>query len=454
MGGRSSRYKSSYSTNTSTNTNTNTNTNTSTNTNSGTEDTVIELNKENCKKIYEKFIEYNNDWTKLNEDQFKKMFSFYKFIYENCEEYKTKLLNDNIQFPLDINLSDTDCNEPYNHRIILTMIEYRINSGQINRDNLDKNIYLNKLYTDSIATEKKCFPDSNSENSYYNPKRVHNQYNIKRDTDGKAINQGFVDSTKNYVSSLLNFSDTSTNTSVSSITSATGTDVNAIAETLAPIARAKLPSLPDFSWVIDNLGIILIIIIIIYGIFLIIRLWTSRKIPNLILMFIIFVIVCLLYMAIGSMFTQLMFILGDFFARVFFPNIVLNKNQDMLFWDNIWYVLLITYILLIITTIIRSVKEEKIHASSIIWSLAILFILFIYTIIYWFVFAYDNIENIFYIFSITLFWITIAILLLRYFLPLLVQYIYIFYAIGCYLYIVCFFIYFYKVLNYLYDKYL
>lgn len=341
------------------------------------------------------------------------------------------------------------------NRYYLRNLEEAIYSGEINRDDLDKNVYLSSVYTHmlgEIKNNSNCseFLEENSTNYFTSNGRD----KWKRDANGKVLTQSYISASVGYISSLLNFSDTSTNTSVPSITSATGTDVNGIAETLAPITRVKLPSLPDFSWVIDNLGIILIIIIFIYGVFLIIRLWTSRKIPNLILMFIIFIIVCLLYMVLGSMFTQLMFILGDFFARLFFPNIILNKNQDMLFWDNIWYILLITYILLLIATIVRSVKEKEIHASTIIWGLAILFILFIYTIIYYFVFAYDNIENIFYSLSFALFWITIIFLILRYFKMSFVQYIYIFYAIFCYLYIVCFFIYLYKVLNDLYDKYL
>jgi len=123
-------------------------------------------------------------------------------------------------------------------------------------------------------------------------------------------------------------------------------------------------------------------------------------------------------------------------------------------WDTIYYLIIIIFFLLIIATIVRSIKSESIERSLLFSSIGTLYVLLMYSVIYFLVKNYDIIENIF-------FWLNVIILPFTFLIWLIgvvnfwfVKVIYFLYSLLSLVYVIALFICIYKFFDYLYMTYI
>lgn len=164
---------------------------------------------------------------------------------------------------------------------------------------------------------------------------------------------------------------------------------------------------------------------------------THRLLKTLVL----FIIVLLIYSFLGKFFMA--------YATTF-----LNFTQSkggMEFWDNIWYILLIIFVLLITATLIKSVREKSLRWNLLIASIGTLLVMLLYTIIMYVYMYHDGILGIMGSFTIIMIFITLIIIFVRNFNNFIVTIIYLLYAFISFIYVVCLIVSLVKLFIYVYD---
>jgi len=155
-----------------------------------------------------------------------------------------------------------------------------------------------------------------------------------------------------------------------------------------------------------NLVLIILLSIIggFIGLLMLMKFMMSPSFPNVMMFLFIFASVVLVYYFLGN------FIFG-FFKSIIGYNWRGNKNMD--FWDNIWYLILIVFIMLILAVFIKSIKDNGMRWNLLLSAIAVLFILFLYTVLYFVILYNDKLGYATFILTIIIAIYTAIIMLIR-----------------------------------------
>jgi hypothetical protein len=167
---------------------------------------------------------------------------------------------------------------------------------------------------------------------------------------------------------------------------------------------------------------------------------TNSSLHSAIVSLIVYVIVFYIYL-----------IFAEFFKSISKQAFTIPEGD---LWDTIYYIIIIVFFLFIIATIVRSIKSATIEKRLLYSSIGILYILLIYSVIYFLVKNYDTIENIF-------FWLNVIILPFTFLIWLFgvvkiwfVNYLYFLYSLFSLVYVMVMFTCIYKLFDYLYMTYI
>jgi hypothetical protein len=186
---------------------------------------------------------------------------------------------------------------------------------------------------------------------------------------------------------------------------------------------------------------VLIIIIIIVAIFLggllFLNFLMSPYFYKAMMFLFIFVSVLLVYYFLGRYLYQ-------FTTSIFY--IPPSARQNMVLWDNIWYLIFVIFILLILAVFIKSVKDNGMRWNLLLSSIGVLFILILYTIMYYIIVYNEYVgQNIFKL-TIVLGIYTGIIMIIREWSMKFTAPIFTLYALLSLIYIICIFVWIFNML--------
>lgn len=187
--------------------------------------------------------------------------------------------------------------------------------------------------------------------------------------------------------------------------------------------------------------VIAIFIIISALIIFLINLLFSSALHRFLKILLLFIIVFIVYYLISK-------------VLIAYVTVFLNFAQSkpgMEIWDNIWYILLIIFVLLITATLIKSVREKGLRWNLLIASIGTLLVMLLYTIIMYVYMYHDNILGIMLSFTIFMVFVTLIIIFIRNFNNFLVTIVYLLYAFVSFIYLICLIVCLIKLFIYVYD---
>lgn len=192
----------------------------------------------------------------------------------------------------------------------------------------------------------------------------------------------------------------------------------------------------------NPLLIALIVIAVLIIFIFILMAFRSSQFYMLILGVLIFILTILLYFYVMS------FIKGAYTGSV---SSIAGK-EEMVIMDNIWFFLLMVFVLIVVALITKSVKDSRIRWNLLFATIGSLLILSVYTVIYYIVFHYEKINTIMLAMTIIMAVLTILLLLIvRLSFSFLINQFYVLYGIMSFIYMVCILIYIYYIIENSYD---
>ncbi len=155
----------------------------------------------------------------------------------------------------------------------------------------------------------------------------------------------------------------------------------------------------------------------------------------------------MLYAAIGLLVIILYYFIGIYlYAFWAILSQIGRTTCNMVFWDNIWYALLFAFIIMTLTIFIKAVKADGMRWNLLIYSISTLFILILYTIVYYLYIYNDLIASITGILSIVMIVLTTIAVFLKTYSSSIVDVFYVFYALITVIFTVSLFMFLYKIL--------
>lgn len=191
----------------------------------------------------------------------------------------------------------------------------------------------------------------------------------------------------------------------------------------------------------------LLIFLIVLLVLLIVLIFLGMAFRNplfymIILGVVVFIAAILLYMYVMS------FIKGAYAGSV---SSIAGK-EEMVIMDNIWFFLLMVFVLIVVALITKSVKDSRIRWNLLFATIGSLLILSVYTVIYYIVFHYEKINTIMLAMTIIMAVLTVLLLLIvRLSFSFLINQFYVLYGIMSFIYMVCILIYIYYIIEKSYD---
>lgn len=170
-----------------------------------------------------------------------------------------------------------------------------------------------------------------------------------------------------------------------------------------------------------------IVIFVVAAVALIITLFRiafQSKTHNIMMIVLSFLLVLIFYILIFN-------ILDNFINKMVFI------DPKMLIFDYIWYILLIIFILLLLATLIKTIKDRGFRDNMFLYAIGILVLLITITVLYY---IYKNVEDMGkYLFIMTVYVIiaTIIVILANMVIPSVMKYFIFLYAFGIVIYISC-----------------
>jgi len=175
------------------------------------------------------------------------------------------------------------------------------------------------------------------------------------------------------------------------------------------------------------------------GTFLI-YLFTNSSLHSTVVSLIVYVIVLYIYLIFAELFKGIS------------KQVFTVPEGDL--WDTIYYIIIIVFLLLIIATIVRTIKSETIEKRLLFSSIGTLYVLLMYSVVYFLVKNYDMIENIFFWLNVIILPFTFLIWLFGVLKIWFIKYLYFLYSLFSLVYVIAMFICIYKLFDYLYMTYI
>ena len=176
---------------------------------------------------------------------------------------------------------------------------------------------------------------------------------------------------------------------------------------------------------------------------LIIRAFVSGKIWSIMKFAIIIVVILTLYWFIGMYVYELyMFIMPT-----------KPKNKNMAVWDNVWYAILIVFLVLLCTVFIKSLKKTELQITLLYNSFVALIVLVMFTMMYYLYMYYERINEITGYVTLAAVVGTAIVLVIKHFgISFETVYpIFIIYSFICMIFLMTFFIFTFSLLSKTYD---
>lgn len=123
-----------------------------------------------------------------------------------------------------------------------------------------------------------------------------------------------------------------------------------------------------------------------------------------------------------------------------------RTSCNMEFWDNIWYAILFAFIILTLTVFIKTVKADGMRWNLLVYSISTLFVLILYTIMYYLYIYNDLIAIITGLLSVVMIFLTIIAVFLKSYSSSIIDLFYVFYALVTVVFTVSLFMFLFKVL--------
>lgn len=182
------------------------------------------------------------------------------------------------------------------------------------------------------------------------------------------------------------------------------------------------------------------LVIFVIGTFFIYATVTNSSLHSTIISLIVYVVVFYLYLIFAEIFKSIS------------KQVFTVPEGD--WWDSIYYIIIIVFFMFIIATIVRSIKSESIEKRLLFSSIGTLYILLMYSVIYFLVKNYDIIDNIFFWLNVIILPFTFLIWLFGVLKLWFINYLYFLYSLFSLVYVIALFICIYKLFDYLYVMYI
>lgn len=155
----------------------------------------------------------------------------------------------------------------------------------------------------------------------------------------------------------------------------------------------------------------------------------------------------IIFFILGIFILLVYYILGSYIYSFFIALSQFGRTTvDMEIWDNIWYSLFFIFIILMLTVFIKSVKDDGMRWNILIYAIGTLFALIVYTIIYYLYVYYDMVPKLTFYLTITMIVFTAIIMFTKGLSSSLLTPIYILFVFVTLVYLICLFLFLFKIL--------
>jgi len=178
--------------------------------------------------------------------------------------------------------------------------------------------------------------------------------------------------------------------------------------------------------------IVFIVVLVVFGLTALHKIMRSKAIYGLGWKLVLFALIFLAYFLVGYL----------IYLYILLPISDWLPKRDMVIWDNIWYGILAVFIMLILATIVKSVRDNRIRVGLSYFSIGTLFILILYSIIYYIFMFNESLETITFVLFIISTGLAIIMIIITRFLGIrsrLLLPLYVIFSIACMIFIICLF---------------